>query len=146
MLLSAKATFRATNCNDKLIKAKDRGGLWTVNPAAVSIFEEAELYFRKNVVDKSATCIDGKKIVNDLMKECMILAYFSNLRRNCPTEMEKELSLNLLEDLLTLFIRTRTFSYVNQKKDKYRLESKRQKMKALRTAIKKSSETLEMGH
>ena len=59
-------------------------------------------------------------------------------------KMSKETALNLLEDLLTLCIRT--FSYFKQKQENVKLEAKKQKMNSLRKGIKKSSLSLCQGH
>lgn len=112
----------------------------------VQIFEEAERYFRKNVIDQSTSKIDGKQIVSDLLKNCFILCCFSTLRNKCSVKITKELSLNLLQDLLTLFVRARTFSYVQQKRDKFKMDNKLKRMKSLKTSIKKLSSSLDMGH
>ena len=112
----------------------------------VALFEEAERFFRLNVVNQSEKSIDGSSLVSDLMKNCVILSHFSSLRSCSQIQVEKEISLNLLQDLLQLFIRARTFSYVKQKCDLFKMESKKRKMRSLRTSIKKSSSSLEMGH
>ena len=145
-LLIAGKSENKSRPESRLTVAKDRGGLWIMETYVVQIFEEAERYFRKNVVDQLVKKIDGKEIVNSLLENCFILACFSTLRNKCTHKISKELSLNLLEDLLTLFIRARTFSYVKQKRDQFKLENKIKKMKSLRTSIKKASASLEMGH
>jgi hypothetical protein len=145
LLLAGKSLIN-TRADMRLTVARDRGGLWIMEPFVVQIFEEAERYFRKNVIDQSTTKIDGKEIVSALLTNSYILSCFSILRNKCSEKISKELALNLLQDLLTLFVRARTFSYVKQKRDKFKLENKVKKMKSLRTSIKKASESLEMGH
>lgn len=145
LLLAAKSTCNESQPNEMLLNLRDRGGLWKMEPYAVGIFEQAEKLFRLKV-DQSAFKIDSKDIVSTLLKNCIVLANFSKIRNSCTQEIEKELSLNLLEDLLCLYIRARTFSHVKQKRDNYKLESKKQKMNSLRKSIKKSSSALEMGH
>ena len=133
--------------NEKLVNVKDRGGLWRMDKSVIGIFEECEEYFRINVVDKDATTnIDANSMVDDLLKNTSILASMSTLRNKCSQVVDEESSLNLLQDLLTLYFRTRTFSYVKQKCDQFKFENKKQKMKSLRTSIKKASATLDMGH
>ena len=60
--------------------------------------------------------------------------------------VDKEIAKNLLESLITLYIRARTFKYVSLKKEVFKLESKKKKLKSLRTSIKKVSKDLESGH
>ena len=62
------------------------------------------------------------------MKDSCVLSDFSIVRSLAAEKVNKEVALNLLEDLLTLYIRVRTFSFVNQKKEKFKLEAKKQKM------------------
>ena len=77
------------------------------------------------------------------MKDSSVLSNYSIVRSLAAEKVNKEVALNLLEDLLTLYIHVRTFSFVNQKKEKFKLEAKKQKMNSLRKSIKKSSSTLE---
>lgn len=47
LLLAGKSSSTAEPTkNEKLIEARDRGGLWKVNQQAIYIFEEAEKYFK----------------------------------------------------------------------------------------------------
>ena len=48
-----------------------------------------------------------------LIKNYMVLERFAKVRRSSPDNIKKEIAFNLLEDLLTLYIRVRTFSFVN---------------------------------
>ena len=60
--------------------------------------------------------------------------------------VRKEVSLNLLETMLTLYLRVRTFKYVSLKKEKFKLETSKKKMKSLRRSISQASKKLELGH
>jgi len=42
-----------------------------------------------------------------LLEDINVLAYFGSLRRSCDIDVKKEIALNLLEDMLTLYIRVR---------------------------------------
>ena len=55
----------------------------------------------------------------------------------------KEVSLNLLEDLIMLYVRVRVFSQVKDKRELHKMEAKKKKLKSIRTEIKKSSKSLE---
>ena len=66
------------------------------------------------------------------MKDISVLSNFSIVRSLAAEKVNQEVTLNLLEDLLTLYIRVRTFSFVNQKKEKFKLEAKKQEMNSLR--------------
>ena len=58
----------------------------------------------------------------------------------------KEVSLNLLEHLIMLYVCVRVFSLVKDKRELHKMEAKKKKLKSLRTEIKKSSKSLEKGH
>ena len=85
-------------------------------------------------------------MVSILMKNPGILSYFSALRNSANEESDKEISLNLLESMTTLYLRARTFKYVSLKKETFKLQSKQKKMKSLRTSIKQATKKLELGH
>ena len=131
---------------EKWLEAKDRGGLWRVDNKVFQIFEQAELYFQHSVMGKHQTRIVTSEIVAVLQTNSKISAAFKNLCGQCPNKIETELGKNMLEDLLNLYIRVRTFSYVNQKRELFKLESKKKKMNSLRKSLKKVSSTREMGH
>ena len=45
-----------------------------------------------------------------------------------------------------LYIRVRIFSLVKDKRELHKIESKKKKMRSLRTEIKKASSSLDQGH
>ena len=130
-----------------LVDTKNLGGLWKVKEEVVEMFEVAEKYFRIHVVNSPyKRNYDCKELVSVIIKDSNVLSNFSVLRSMATEKVDKEMSLNLLYDLFTLYIRLRTFSFVKQKKEKFRIETKKMKMDSLRKSIKKSSSSLEMGH
>ena len=62
-----------------------------MEPCVVSIFEEAEKYFRTKIVDQSASIIDSKEVVSNLLKNCTVLANFTKVRNSCNQQIGKEL-------------------------------------------------------
>ena len=92
----------------------NRGGLWKVNEDVIAIYSVAEAYFLSST-KKLQNKIVSKDIVNALIENCMVLESFAKARRSSPDNFKKEIALNLLEDLLTLYIHVRTFSYVKGK-------------------------------
>lgn len=131
--------------SDVLIKAKDRGGLWSVTPEVHAIFTEVETSFRESTANFGRQ-IDSKKMVSKLMENSYILCNFNKLRNISAEKVEKEIALNLLDHLITLYIRVRTFSLVKDKIELHKIASKKKKTRSLRTEIKKSSVSLDKGH
>ena len=116
-----------------------------IKKETVAIFSIAECYFEsatKNFVSK----IDSQKIVSLIMADAPLLAYYSILRNDSELEVTKEISLNLLTDMLTLYIRVRAHSYAKKKQQEHKVSKDTTKARSLRTEIKKTSDTLESGH
>ena len=53
--------------------------------------------------------------------------------------MNKELSLNLLESMLELFVKVRMFSFAGDIKEKHKVKNKKMKARSLKTEIKNLS-------
>ena len=66
-----------------------------------------------------------------------MLANFSKLKCNI-NHAENEITKNILEDFIHLYIKTRTFSVVRSKMDAHKLLLQKNKARSLRTGIKKS--------
>ena len=49
------------------------------------------------------------------MENCTVLESFAKVRRSSHDDVKKKITLNLLEDILTLYIRVRTFNSVPPK-------------------------------
>lgn len=131
--------------HQKLVDLKNRGGLWKVNSDVVAIFSIAESYFEsvtKNFVSK----IDAPKIVSVLMADAILIAYYSSMRRSSELFVKKEIALNLLADMLTLYIRIRSHSYARNKQQEHKVNKDATKTKSLRTERKRATPSLDSGH
>ena len=124
-----------------------RGGLWKVNKEVNCIFTAAEYHFI-SLVKKSSYIINCKEIVDTLIEDSFVLVNFSKILHSSSDKIQKEIALNILEDLLTLYIRVRTFSFVisSNKLQAIKVSKSQTKSNALRTAIKKKTSTLEQRH
>ena len=86
------------------------------------IFKVAECHL-KTISIVPTTKIDCKSIVSTLMKNRIIHEYMSKIRsQSTDTIIKKELDLNLLEDLLTLHIRVRTFSFAKKQMQSHKIK------------------------
>ena len=121
----------------KLVDAKDRGGLWRVTIPVVELFKRAEQYF---VVYSShwSKRFDTDAVVQVLMEDSQILSSFRLLLEESSLKVVEEDSLNLLDKILTLFLRIRYFSYAKSKIDTYKAKQRKGKGKALRKQLKSS--------
>ena len=133
------------NDKQKYVDMKNRGGLWKTNVDTQNIFVHAEKIFRKHTIS-SVTCIDSKSLVQEMLHDCHIISSFKNVRYSAELEVSKEISFNLLESMLLLFARVRSFSYAKDVREKYRNTKKQGNKSSLRTEIKKSSSSKQLGH
>ena len=139
-LLSAGKYNEETNLKEHhLVNVHDRGGLWKVKREAVNIFCEAEAHF-VNCTRTIHNKIDSKEMVGQLMQNCGLLHNYEKLKL-CAEDVKSEVSKNLLEDLLMLYIRVRTFSYVKDKQQLHKIQAQKGKERSLRFELKKLSAT-----
>ena len=111
----------------------------------MNIFNVAESFFISSI-KQHPNKIETKNIVKALMKDNYMLANVSQIRHCSPDKIKKEVALNLLTDLLTLYIRVHGFSYVKDKLQAYKIQKSKTKSRSLRTSIKKQSTSFEQGH
>ena len=143
ILLAGKSSVEDSSCeNDVLIRAKDRGGLWNVTCEVYEIFSQVETTFRQST-SSFGHKIDSKRMVSQLLKNPSVLLNFNKVRSQSVEKVSKEIALNLLEHLIMLYIRVRTFSLVKDKIELHKIASKRKKARSLRTEIKKASSSLD---
>ena len=115
----------------------NRGGLWKVNEDVIAIFSVAEAYFLSST-KKLQNKIFSKDIVNALMENCMVLERFDKVMRSSDN-IKREIEFNLLEDLLTLHIHVRIFSYVKDKVQAFKIRNSKTKSRSLRTGMNQST-------
>jgi len=127
-----------------LTSLRDRGGLWKVTYDTIRIFSIAESCFL-SATKVFTTKIDASKLVHSLMGDCILLSYFGSLR-SYEEKVAKEICYNLLEDMLTLYIRVRSHSYSKDKQQQHKIAKSTVKSRSLHTEIKKSSSSLDSGH
>lgn len=131
--------------HQKLVDLKNRGGLWKINSDVVAIFSIAESYFvsiTKNFVSK----IDASKIVSVLLDNTILIAFYSSIRRRSELLVKKEIALNLLADMLALYIRIRAHSYARNKQQEHKVNKDATKTKSLRTERKRATPSMDSGH
>ena len=112
------------------VQLLDRGGLWKVNNYVTSIFQVAECHF-KNIAQINTTKIDAPSLVSTLIKNPFIQENVSFIRNSSPDIIKKEIAYNLLEDLLTLYIRVRAFSFVKDQIQSHKIKKSRSKSSSL---------------
>jgi len=84
--------------------------------------------------------------VSTLIKNSYILSNYTTIRDLSTEKVSKEVALNLLENLIMLYVRVRVFSLVKDNRELHKMEAKKKRLKSLRTEIKKASQSLAKGH
>ena len=101
------------------------------------IFKVAECHL-KTISIVPTTKIDCKSIVSTLIKNRIICEYMSKIRRkSTDTVVKIELGLNFLEDLLTLHIPVRTFSFAKGQIQSHKVQISKLKSSSLWISLKK---------
>lgn len=128
-----------------LVNIRDRGGLWKVNKKIQDVFLQCEQIFRSKTSNFTTTLV-CKDMVKEMLSNCSVLSNFKSVCYGVDPKVSKEISMNLLEHVLTLFTKVRTFSYAKDIREKHKVAKKSSKKRSLRTEIKKSSTSTDMGH
>ena len=144
-LLAGKCSVDSEKVEQKHVSLFDRGGLWRVTKEVFNIFSCTELAFLSHV-ERYQNKIDCKVIVSGLMRDSWVLVNASKIRESSPDVIKNEIALNLLSELLTLYVRVRAFSHVKDKLQKAKIEKSKTRSRSLRTDMKKQSKSLQDGH
>ena len=122
----------------KYVNTKNRGGLIKTNIYTQNIFIQCETIFRKQ--SKSfVTSINNKALVNEMLKDSVIISNLNNIRYNTEVQIDKEISFSLLESMLVLFTRVRSFSYARDIREKHQINKRQARKSSIRTEIKKAT-------
>ena len=121
-----------------LINVRDRGGLWRINGKIEKVFLQSELLFRARTAPFK-TNISCEELVAEVLKDPSVLSNYNDLCLDANVKVEKEVRMDLLEHMVTLYVRVRTFSFAKDIREKHKLSKKEVKKRSLRTEIKKAS-------
>lgn len=120
------------------IKEKDRGGLWYPKEQLLQITLTAEMNFRMATgKEKPSHKIHCNKIVDQLLKDVNLKSNWNVLLEESGVEFMKAKANVILDQLLSLYVKIRSFSYSKDIVQKYKIEQKRAKQRALRKELKK---------
>ena len=99
---------------------------------------QCELLFRSKTANfiTAFVCSD---FINGVMKNIIVTSNFNAICTNLDVHITQEMRNNLLEHILTLFVRVRTFSFAKDIREKHKIGKKQLIKRSLRTEMKKSS-------
>ena len=105
----------------------------------------AERHFQKEIL-RDISSLDSKVIVRTVLEEADVRANYHNICRSADVIVDKETAKNLLECLVLLYVRVRAHSHAKAIKERHKVAKKSTKKRSLRTEIKQSSSTKDLGH
>ena len=76
----------------------------------------------------------------------IVISNFNSFSYDIEPRVNTEISFNLLENMLTLFMTVRSFSYAKDIKEKDKIKSNKSKSQLLQREINKSSFSKDMGY
>ena len=124
--------------NQILVCVMNRGGLTAVTDNCQQLFHRVEEQFRCETEIKHLRKIDLQKITNHLLREVDIISLFDLIcDKSGMNVIQPEIKYNVLESMIKLYLRVRSFSFARDITSKQNAEKK---SKALRKEIKKSME------
>ena len=98
-------------------------------------FFKSECIFRSKTAKFSVKVICAD-IVKNMLENCTITSNFKTVCYDIDPKVDSEISMNLLELILTLFVRILTFSFAKDVREKHKAAKKSSKKRSLRTEIK----------
>ena len=99
--------------NQKLVDIQTRGGLTKVVDEAQEMFILAEQLFRKTTeTEKHLKKIDINAMTEELLQDTKIISLYKAIIGTSDTnDRDNEVKVNLLENILKLYLRVRSFSF-----------------------------------
>ena len=125
--------------NQTLVNVRDRGGLWRANKKIIDLLVQCEVLFRSKT-SVFCTSLSAKDFVSEIITSNIIVrSNFNDVCMSADTPVPKEIQKNILEQIITLFVRVRTFSFAKNTRERYKTAKKETRKRSLRTEIKKST-------
>ena len=83
--------------------------------------------------------IDINDLCENLLINSLVQSHYYNIYSSISPKVSKENAVNLLEELMLLYLRIQSHSFAKNVKETYKMKSKKSKERSLRTTIKKAS-------
>ena len=111
-MLSVLNTAKIEN-DQILVDTRNRGGLWKVNERAQDIFIHCEKEFL-SATSSSPHKIDSQLLTSQLIKNPFVKCDITIICESADIICDSEISKNLLEQLILLYLRVRSYSYAKK--------------------------------
>lgn len=122
----------------ELISSLNRGGLWTVTLLAFKIFLKTDEYFRQSTSKAGLQRIDIVGITKNSTTDSDVLANYQLIVSKADCDSYSHVQKDVLHNIVSLYIRVRSFSYAKDIVQKYKIKAKQRKSKSLRKEISRS--------
>ena len=137
-VLKAGKLEKDCKSSQTLTACLDRGGLWSITTDAEKIFLRAEHYFR---VFTSKACLQSINIAG-VVQKCVhdeeVISSYNLLLSNSELVIEGSVGKDVLNSILNLYVKVRSFSFAKDKVQKHKISTKITKTKALRKEISRA--------
>ena len=139
MLLVLQACKIHDISEQKLIAFQTQGGLTGVNVECYETFIIAEQTFQEYTSAHHVNIIENEKITKSLLENIKVISHLNSfVDCNSSNKLNEEVKLNVLEQMLKLYIRIRWFSYAKDFICKQKQHSSNQNT-AFRKGLKKTT-------
>ena len=134
-------TMMCPSSENTYIKTRSRGGLVTPCNDLVKILEVAEIIFHQFTTKQSSVVksIPSEKLCNDTLDSPLVKSLWDNILQGCGQEISKQTHKICLENIIILYLKVRSFSYAKDYINKFKVQQKSGKSKALRKELKRKS-------
>ena len=122
----------------------NRGGLWSITKPAQTIFTRTQKYFRYCTTKYPLTRIDINEIREKSACDSEVLTAFNCMKAVSELRLEDKIAKDVLQSIIHLYIRVICFSFAKDVIQKYKLQTKLVKEKALRKQISRASKSSEL--
>ena len=122
-----------------LINCLNRGRLWSPTAQAQAIFKKTELHFRQNTRE-ARQLIDLEHVVMISVKDPQVTASYNVILSHAELEICNSVSKDILHNIISLYIKVRSFSFAKDIVQKHKIKQKQCKAKALRKELERSSQ------
>lgn len=122
----------------ELISSLNRGGLWTVTLLAFKIFLKTDEYFRQSTSKARLQKIDIVGITKNSTTDSDVLANYQLIVSEADCDSYSHVQKDVLHNIVSLYIRVRSFSYAKDVVQQYKIKAKQRKSKSLRKEISRS--------
>ncbi|XP_047142613.1 uncharacterized protein LOC124816919 [Hydra vulgaris] len=126
----------------RLIDVQNRGGLISLTEECQQIFILTEIKFRSETLNSMLRKVDIANMASELITKTTVQSFYNAIVENsCQFKIDKEVKTNLLESMVKLYLRVRSFSMAKDVVQRQKAMSKKTKSKGgLRSNIKKGSD------